>query len=355
MKAQLRQFAKNAVCGGKAVLASFLRVPSGDLRIHHGGGGASIGGPAVKLWRMQQYFPDHSLRYNLIYSVSSSVPPAECRIAKARGVKIVAHVNSVFHPLYRANYRRLNKPIKRVHDLADFVVFGSKHAQKEAQRLLGPVERPSSIVYNAVDLDHYKPVDRPPERFNVLVIGSPTFAHTVESVIRAMSHVVKQYPHSKLIIAGRLRAGNGIFDCSRSRLEEVAASVGLSRIQFLPPYTQQEAPEVYALGDLQVHMMHLDWTPNTVAEGMACGLPVLHTGNGGVPEIVGDGGLSMGLPNDWEEIRVARPIDIAEKIMELYHQRLATGEAAREVAKEKFDIKVWVEKHERIFEDLLQA
>ena len=330
-----------------------LPIPRSELRVHHGGGRDSVGGPAVKLWRMQKYFPDFPYRYNIVYSVSAKVPPIVCRYAKKRGIGVVSHVNSVFHAAYRPNFEQMNRPIAEVYNMADHIVFGSEHARGAASLLLGDAHAPSSTVYNAVDIDHFIPSDKPAERLNVLVIGIQSFRHVVECVIRAMPIVIDARPEAKLIVAGQLVEGQGIADCARSTFESIATDVGLSRIEFLGRYSQQAAPDIFAMGDVQVHMKHMDWTPNTVAEGMSCGLPILHTGNGGVGEIVGDAGLSLGLDSDWDQIRTPDAELLASSILQLADVADEKGKIARSRAELLFGMETWVAAHEKIFGDLL--
>ena len=97
----------------------------------------------------------------------------------------------------------------------------------------------------------------------------------------------------------------------------------------------------------------MDWTPNTVIEGMACGLPIVHTGNGGLNEIVQNAGVSLELPYSWDNIHVPDPMILASRIIEAYEDRTNLGKIAREIAVEKYDIRKWVEKHRKIFQELL--
>jgi len=332
----------------------FSRVPGDHVRINHGAGPAGVGGPVVKLSRMQDYFPNYSFRYNIIYTVSARIPPAVCSAARGRGVKIVQHINSVFHPAYRADYDQLNRPFRKILGVADYVVFGSAFAKEGARRYLGTCKTPSSVIYNAIDTSHFIPAKKNSDRFTILAVGVHYIRHRIEPLIQAMAYVHKSHPNAKLIIAGPLKAGTGIFDCSRESFIRLAREAGVEQsIQFLPRYSQEEAPGILALGDILVHLKHMDWTPNTVIEAMACGLPVLHTGNGGLPEIVGDAGLSLDLPNDWDNIQTPAPELLAEKIIRLYTLRREKGEIARDTAVERFDIRSWVDRHREIFEGLL--
>lgn len=335
-------------------LSNVLPLPENKIRVHHGADPWAIGGPSVKLQRMQKYFPDHPVRFNIIYTVSAKVSPRVCLEAKKRGVKIVQHINSIYNAIYRPNYEEMNRPFKEIYKMADHVVFGSRHAKESSEKFFGKCAASSSIIYNSIDMSHFTFQKRPENRFHVMVIGH-YIRHRIEPLIRAMPYLTKKVPNAKLIIAGPLRPGKGIFDCSKESFERLARELKVDNIEYIPRFTQEEAPSIYALGDIMVHIMHMDWTPNTVIESMACGLPVLHSGNGGVPEIVGDGGLSLDMPQDWEKIHSPEPQILAEKIIELYEMRKEKAELARELAVRRYDLNTWTHRHREIFEGLFNG
>lgn len=322
------------------------------IRVCHGGRKRGIGGPAVKLSRMNRFFPNYQYFYNIIYSVSSSVPADVCARARTRGIKIVQHINSLYHPAYRSNFDEMNKPYKAIYQLADYIVFGSEFAKAGAKKYFGELPAPHEIIYNSVDVRHFTPSLRPPDRFNILAIGSHYIRHRIEPLIMAMPEIVRQFPNARLIIAGSLKAGEGIFNCSKESFVKLARDAGVDNIEFIAQYTQQDAPEIYGLGDVLVHLKHMDWTPNTIIEAMACGLPVLHVGNGGMHELVGDAGISLDLPFDWEQIHTPDIKDLAKSIIELYELRVEKGKTARQIAVERFNMDMWAQKHMEIFESL---
>ncbi len=327
------------------------------LLVRHGGGQSGVGGPVVKLWRMQAYFPDVPLGYNILYCVSGSgiISLEECCCARRYGVKIVSHVNSCAHPAYANDWEAQNCDAAVIHnDLAHFIVYGSRHAKEGANRYLGPTNAPYEIIYNAVDTECFRPTLSPSlDRFNVLVTGFHWIRHRIEPAIRAMPLVRQHYPQARLVIAGRLVPGTGVWDCSRESFEQLMDEVGFYNVKFIPEYTQAEAPSIYAMGDVLVHLKHMDWTPNTVIEGMACGLPVVHAGNGGLPELVGDAGLSLGVPFDWDRVHTPTPEALAETIAQAYERRDELGERAREIAVQRYNIHQWVTRHRLVFERLL--
>jgi glycosyltransferase involved in cell wall biosynthesis len=325
-------------------------------KVFHNPGSNKIGGPSVKLVRMNHFFPNEDKNYNIIYSISNRIPADLCRKAKNRGVKVVSHINSIYIPSYRINFEDLNKPVQAVYNLADYVVFGSYFAKSATEKFWGKTKAPSSIIYNAVDIESFHPIrTSPKDQFNILAIGSHYIRHRIEPIIRAMPYIYKKYPNALLIIAGPLKEGEGIFDCGPDTIQKIINDVGGVNVKFIGKYSQEEAPLLYSQGDVLVHTKDMDWTPNTVIEGMACGLPIVHTGNGGLNEIVQNAGVSLELPFDWDNIHVADPMILASRIIEAYEERTNLGKLAREIAVEKYDIRKWAEEHKKIFQDLLNT
>ena len=52
-------------------------------------------------------------------------------------------------------------------------------------------------------------------------------------------------------------------------------------------------------------LKYKDPCPNTVIEALSCGLPILYSASGGVPEIVGNGcGVALKVLDNWHEKKI---------------------------------------------------
>jgi len=126
-------------------------------------------------------------------------------------------------------------------------------------------------------------------------------------------------------------------------------------ITFLEKYTQKEAPKIYQTADAYLTMAFQDNCPTAVLEAMACGLPILYSSSGGVPELVGkDSGLGITVEENWQQTEVPSKSAISNGMKVIIENRINMSQASRERAIEYFDIKKWICKHKIIIEKLLE-
>lgn len=107
----------------------------------------------------------------------------------------------------------------------------------------------------------------------------------LQRAIKALALLAERYPRLKLVVAGE-----GPY---KSQLEDLIRQTGLGPrvclLGFLPP---RRLAGFYALGQVAVFpSMGEEALGLSIAEAMACGLPVVASQLGGVPEVVGDKGL----------------------------------------------------------------
>ena len=113
--------------------------------------------------------------------------------------------------------------------------------------------------------------------------------------------------------------------------------------------------EIYQSSDVYLTTKYLDPCPNSVIEAMACGLPIIYSNSGGIPELVGDKcGIGLDVPLDWEKIHVPEPLAIAESMHKIYYSFEEMSLESRNRALEKFDLTKWIQRHEYIFKKFLK-
>ena len=339
------------------VLAGACLAGGGTVpRVFYGGARAgSLGGPLVKVKRLRQYFPEHRWRYNLVYALSNApyLPKPALESLRRRRIPIVLNQNGVFYPgWYAGDWRRQNAIMAEAYHRASHVFWQSDFCRRAADRFLGTRAGRGEVLFNAIDVKHFSPSVEPALRpFTFLVTGKigRHLGYRLESTIAGLAHARRAGLEAKLAVAGWIE------DIGAAR--EMAERHGVaSAVKFSGPYSQEEAPEVYRQADAYVMTKYLDPCPNTVLEAMACGLPVLYSASGGVPELVGpEAGVGLPLPEDWDRVHFPEPTAVGEGMLRIAGMAATMGAAARERALQLFDLERWIDRHRTVFREQLEA
>ncbi len=341
-------------------LQSLAARAGGDSpRVFYGGARAGdIGGPLVKVKRLQAHFPEHPWGFNLVYTLSGApyLPSAALALLKRRGVAMVGNQNGVFYPAwYGGDWRAMNGEMAAAYHLADHILWQSEFCRAAAEHFLGPREGVGEVLYNAVDTGHFTPRERPGrgDGFTFLLTGKidSHLFYRIEASLRGLAAARDQGLDGRLILAGWIAPE------ARARCRDLTTELGLDDVVSLTgPYGQKEAPEIYRAADAYVMLKHNDPCPNTVLEALACGLPVLYSASGGVPELVGpEAGVGLPCPQDWERPHWPGPRAVADGMATIAERREAFGEAARRRAEERFDMAPWIARHGALFDAVLAA
>lgn len=329
------------------------------LAVHYGGARiGDVGGPLVKVKRLSQYFPDHPLGFNLVYLLSNTpyLPRPALELLRSRGIPIVLNQNGVFYPgWYAGDWQTPNRIMAEGFHLADWVFFQSEFCRRAADRFLGARQGRSEILYNAVDTKRFLPATRKGSLspFVFLITGKidDHIGYRLESTIAGLGKARKDGLDACLQIAGFVAPG------ARMAAEQLAQRLRIAdHVSFTGSYRQEEAPSIYGSADAYVMTKYNDPCPNTVLEALACGLPVLYSDSGGVPELVGsEAGIALDCGGEhWDKPRVPSVEVIAAGMRKIAEQRSVFADAARARAVERFDIAYWIGRHREVFEILLK-
>jgi phenylacetate-CoA ligase len=101
-----------------------------------------------------------------------------------------------------------------------------------------------------------------------------------DTLINAFAIVLKSFPSARLIVAGVGEMDAEIV----ARVRELGIA---DRCQFPGPYVGAEQKKAFLQQlDVLVHPSLAEGTPNIIIEAMSCGIPIIATSVGGVPDIV---------------------------------------------------------------------
>jgi len=327
------------------------------LRVFYGGGLAGYkGGPKVKIQRLQKIFPSKFLFYNVVYVLSNYpyLTESSLKRIKSRKIPIVVNQNGVYSKgWYGTDWEIKNYPNKIVYCNADYVFWQSEFARRAARKFLLPIDPPGEVLYNAVDLEIFKPQVSRIKKKNLQFLIAGNFSsqsmYQIKSAIEASSHFQGSNIDSKLIIAG----------CSKQLQDEVINFIELNKIklnmEIFGNFDQNLIINLMDSSDAFFALKYMDTCPNIVIEAMAMGLPIIYSKSGGTPEIVGEhAGVGITIQEDWDKIPYAPdPKDISEAMNKVIDDRVGYSDASRSRAIEKFGIEFWYQRHRQVFESLV--
>lgn len=116
---------------------------------------------------------------------------------------------------------------------------------------------------------------------NVLIVGSIVQRKGIEDALRAMSIVISACPCAKLLVVG---VGAAHYLEELKRLAHLAQIE--NNVEWLGFRKAEEVAELHNVSAVLIQPSHLDNSPNSVAEAMASGLPVIASNVGGIPSMI---------------------------------------------------------------------
>lgn len=317
-------------------------------------------GGQVKLLYLSQAYPECFENFDLLYLVSSSLPPkvqAWIDACRSAGKKIMLNQNGVAYPgCYGEQYATINATLRQVLFEADYVLYQSTFAKQSADIFLGSRPSPCEILYNAVDTTLFAPDDRVQKDGEcvLLIGGTHNKFYRLKAAVETIVALKNRQVSATLLIMGKF---NWHPDTAKTvkEFEQLIKQYHVEeQIHVIGAYKQSEAPSIFRKAHILLHPQYNDVCPTLVLEAMACGLPIVYSASGGVPELAGnDSGIGIPSPLSWEEEFVPNPHEFAEAIVQIMPQYAAFSKSARERAVKCFDINLWLQRHAEIFQTLL--
>lgn len=314
-------------------------------------------GGSVKLTYLSEVFPHSFPSANLAYVVTSIGHPMKddiCHSMKSRGLKFVVNHDGIAFPAWAGeNYLLFNQVSKRTLDQADFIVFQSQFSKISTDIYLSPPNVPYEIVYNPVDIKHFSPQKvKKPQVLTLLLGGNQYEKYRLELALQTLQALHKDIPSAKLIVTGNLWLPyRKAWEWTTRTLKDLKLT---DHVEFSGVYTQAEAPYLYSRAHMLLHTKYADPCPGLVPEALGCGLPVVHIGNGGVPELVEEAGISIPIEHSWDVINLPDPQKMAEAVLHVYESLENYSQAARQQA-QKFSLENFLAHHKDIFVKVLET
>lgn len=314
-------------------------------------------GGLVKVQRMQSRWPNAASTFNTLYMVSSAMPPGArwwAALAKRRGATFVWNQNGVSSPAWEgSNWRATNDAMRPLLRAADHVFYQSEFCKVAADRFLGPPVGPWEVLHNSVDTRVFVPRQRPlPEAPLMLLLGgNQSERYRLESAVATLGVLVRRGVDARLLVSGYLRWSRDPNQAMREAMEMVGRERVADRVEFTGPYSQEEALALLHRAHILLHTKYNDPCPGIVIEALACGLPVVYSASGGVPELVGDeAGVGIPVEAGFDRMITPDPEALADGVSRVKASLPDYSVAARRRAVERFDMEPWLARHAEVFD-----
>jgi len=230
---------------------------------------------------------------------------------------------------------------------ADAITVLSEITAREVRKLCG---RDPLLIPFGVDTEKFKPGRKDDGKIRIGTIRTLTRKYGVETLIRAFASVSERHPDVILDIVG-----DGEL---RQQLQQLTRDLGIDKkVNFHGFVSQQKDFDRYysLLSQLDIFailsVMDSETFGVAAVEASSCGIPVVATRVGGLPEVVQDGvtGILVG-PEDVDETVAAM-----ERLVADSNTRKSMGEAGRNFVLLHFDWKKSVDRMIELYNKLVNA
>jgi glycosyltransferase involved in cell wall biosynthesis len=298
------------------------------------------------------------------------------------------HVIHVQHPLERCTYVRMVRRLERqrtplvvtahslfgehadetIHTLmapnlraADKVVAVSEHIADQAIQLGVKPER-IRVIRSGVDTERFRPSDAnrrvyARQRFAVseatplvLFVGNLEPRKQLDVLLRAVARLRNTVPDVQLLIVGS--GENAGAQDQTTRLRGLRGELGLSdAVRFVGRADEQQLQDAYAAADVFALPSSSEAQGIVALEAMACGLPVVASGVGGLLGTIEDGVSGCLVPSGDVEVLAAR----LKELIGNPQYRAAIGERARETVERRFTWSHAVNATREVYREVLEC
>ena len=223
-------------------------------------------------------------KYDVIHVFSASylsfviAPTPAILVGKLYRRKVLLNYHSGEAEDHLRRWQRSAIPTIR---LVDSIVVPSEYLV----RVFADFGLSATAIYNLIDTSRFRFRERSPLRPVFLSNRNLESHYGVDRVLRAFAIIQERIPHATLTVAG---------DGSQSSaLKTLAHELNLQNTHFVGQIAPERIADIYDAADIFLNGSEIDNQPLSILEAFSCGLPVVTTGAGGIPDIVTDGRTGM--------------------------------------------------------------
>ena len=175
---------------------------------------------------------------------------------------------------------------KKVVMRLDNIVTVSERSRADIARDFRIDPQGVGLVYNGIDTGEFRPlpeVRREPRRL-MATASADAPLKGLRFLLKAYARLLERYPDLELLVVGQPRPGGDT--------EYLLQRLGLvDRVRFVSGISTEEMVRYYAEATLAVVPSLYEGFGLPAGEAMACGVPVVSSDGGALPEVVGEAGV----------------------------------------------------------------
>ena len=174
------------------------------------------------------------------------------------------------------------KVVKQLHN----IVTVSDCSRQDIARDFGLQPAGISLVHNGIDTEVFRPLPGSPAQAHApdgdLLGGCATERPALPAA--GLCAAVAAYPDLELLLVSKPQPGG--------KTEKLVAALGIAdKVQFVSGISTEQMVRYYAEATIAVVPSVYEGFGLPAGEAMACGVPVVSTDGGALPEVVGDAGV----------------------------------------------------------------
>jgi len=198
------------------------------------------------------------------------------------------------------------------------------------------------VVYNGIDTDEFIPmpeITRAPMKL-MATASADAPLKGLRYLLRAYTQLLEKYPDLQLLIISKPEPGG--------KTERLIKHLGIEdKVQFVNGISTAQMVRYYAESTIAVVPSVYEGFGLTAGEAMACGVPVVSTDGGALPEVVGDAGVVIPVKS------VDALVEAIDNLLENPEKRDQLGVLGRERILEKFCWNVCADQMAQYYQQVL--
>ncbi len=249
--------------------------------------------------RLQQYFQRNNPQYDIVHDNQSL-----CFGTLQLQRDLVPLVTTIHHPITSDREIALANAVgwrqkllirrwhyfigmqKKVAAELEHIVTVSEVSRTDISRAFGISKDQMHVVHNGIDTEVFKPlpgVDRIPFRIMATASADQPLKG-LNYLLKAIASLVPTIPQIHLVVLCKLK--------EEGETEKLIDQLNLhDHLTFVSGITTDELVKLYAESSIVVVPSIYEGFGLPAGEAMACGVPVISTDGGALPEVVGDSGV----------------------------------------------------------------